>query len=258
MDKFVLLTFDLEEFSLPIDYGKKIKTERMLRVSHRGCKPMERLLKDFNIKATFFTTGYFARNFPRIVRKFAKDGHEIALHAVNFYNLDSLKREKKALETTSKSRIIGIRTHKLGLPLFNILRKIGIKYDSSLHPTYVPGRYNNLGYTRKPFKEDGILEISISVTLLRLPFSFIWFRNLGLNYAKICTLLTLRDQNFVNLYFHPWEFVNLKSFDLPFYVTKNTGKKMDKMLREYIEWCLKKGFKFSTMSGHIKMLNRYL
>jgi hypothetical protein len=201
-------------------------------VSYEGCEEVMKLLEGFNIRATFFITKNFAQKFPDLIRELSKKGHEIALHAINFYNFESLVKENELLEKTSGNRVIGIRTHKLQLHLFENLRKIGIKYDSSLHPTYVPGRYNNLVCPRKPFIVNGILEVPISVTpLLRLPFSFVWFRNFGLNYAKICTLITLKGQLFINLYFHTWEFVNLKSFDLPFYVTRNTGNVISKLLK---------------------------
>jgi hypothetical protein len=258
MTKFILLTFDLEEFSLPIDFGKEIGGEEIFQVSREGCEEIRKILGSFNIKVTFFVTKSFALNSPQLLRELTKEGHEIALHAMNFYNFKSLAKEKKILENISKNRVIAVRTHKLRLPSFNILRRVGFKCDNSLHPTYVPGRYNNLVCPRKPFIANGILEVPTSVTpLLRLPFSFVWFRNFGLNYAKICTLITLKGQLFINLYFHTWEFVDLKSFDLPFYVTKNTGKVMSKLLKKYIEWCLHKNFKFDSLQNCIKSINLF-
>jgi hypothetical protein len=255
MIKFNSLTFDLEEFSLPIDYGKKVGIEEMFQVSYEGSEELRKLLERFDIKVTFFVTRNFAQKFPDLIRGLSKKGHEIALHAINFYNSRSLLKEKEFLEKISRSKVIGIRTHKLQLPLFDSLRKIGIKYDSSLHPTYVPGRYNNLTHPRKPFFVDGVLEIPISVVpLLRLPFSFVWFRNFGLRYVKTCTLLAFKGQHFMSLYFHSWEFRDLKSFDLPFYIKKNTGKKMGKLLKEYIKWCLQKNFKFSPLRDCIKVV----
>lgn len=254
MSKFISLTFDLEEFSLPADYGKEIKVKKMFQVSYEGCKEIRKLLDKFNIKVTFFVTKNFASKFQRLVREFVKKEHEIALHSVNFCNFELLKREKKLLEKVSRSKIVGFRTHKLRLPLFNNLKKIGIKYDSSLHPTYVPGRYNNLTCPRSPFVINDILEIPISVIpLLKFPFSFIWFRNFGLNYGKVCTLLALKGQRFINLYFHAWDFADLKSFDLPFYIVNNTGKAMSKLLEKYIEWCLNNNFEFIPLQDCVRL-----
>ncbi len=250
--KFIILTFDLEEFSLPLDFGIKIESKKMLQLSYEGCKRLEKTLKEFDIKVTFFVTVKFASKFPQLIRKLAKEKHEIALHAIK-YNLKSLLKEKKILENISRTKILGVRAHKLRLPSFSTLKKVGIKYDSSLHPTYLPKRYNNLAYPRKPFVINGVLEIPISVTpFLRLPFSFVWFRDFGLNYAKICTFIALKEQHFANLYFHPWEFINLRDYDLPFYVKMKTGVEMKKMLEKYLKWCISKGFKFTTIKNYIQ------
>lgn len=255
MKKFISLTFDLEEFSLPIDYGKKIRTDKMLMVSYKGCMKLKKLLNKFDIKTTLFTTKLFALNFPRLIRKFAKEGHEVGLHS-DAHEFKVLAEEKKVLETVCENKIIGFRTHKLKIPNFNILRKLGIKYDTSIHPTYVPGRYNNLAYPKKPFVTNQVLEIPISVTpFLRLPLSFVWSRNLGLRYMKLCTFLIFKEQRFINLYFHPWEFVNLNSFNLPFYVTRNTGSRMNKLLEKYIEWCLSKDMFFCPLVTALAKLN---
>jgi peptidoglycan/xylan/chitin deacetylase (PgdA/CDA1 family) len=258
MNKFISLTFDLEEFLLPTDFGKEIESKKMFQVSRKGSEEIKKILRNFNVKATLFVTENFALNFPQVVREFAKEGHEIALHAMNFWDLKLLAKEKKTIESICKNKVVEIRTHKLRLPSFAILKRIGFKYDNSLHPTYVPGRYNNLACPRKPVIINDILEVPTSVTpFLRLPFSFVWFRNFGLSYAKICTLLALKGQPFVNLYFHAWEFVDLKSFDLPFYVTKNTGKVMSKLLEKYIGWCLHKNLKFDSLQNCIKSINLF-
>lgn len=138
---------------------------------------------------------------------------------------------------------------------FDILKKTGLKYDSSLHPTYVPGRYNKFTFSRSIEFENGIFEVPISVTpIIRLPFSWIWLRNLGLRYAKICTKLSLLDQNFINIYFHPWEFENIEKFDIPTYIKNKTGKPMIELLKNYIEWCLEQDFSFNTIR---EFLNQY-
>ena len=247
MKRIISLTFDLEEFSLPLDYGKEIGTDEMLMISYKGCKELRKLLDKFNIKVTLFTSKVFARTFPHLIKKFSKEGHEIALHS-DTCNFRTLLGEKKFLENVSKNKILGFRMHKLTLPDFKTLRKIGIKYDTSLHPTYVPERYNNLRYSLKPFMTNHISEIPISVTpFLRLPISFVWSRNFGINYMKLCTFLIFKKQNFINLYFHPWEFVKLDSFGLPFYITRNTGRKMSRLLGDYIKWCLSKNMQFCPL-----------
>ena len=53
----------------------------------------------------------------------------------------------------------------------------------------------------------------------------------------------------VNVYFHPWEFIDLNCAEfngkLPFLVRHNSGKRMRDKLRSYILWCKKKKYCFS-------------
>jgi peptidoglycan/xylan/chitin deacetylase (PgdA/CDA1 family) len=225
MVKFVSLTFELEEFSASLDFGKEIEEEEMFRITQKRAEEIGKLLENLKIKASFFVTENVALNLFEIVKRLEKRGHEIGLHGIAINNLKELAREKEAVKNASRSEIIGHRAHKFRKPSLKILRKIGIRYDSSIHPTYVPGRYNNLFAPRKSYANE-ILKISLSVApLLRLPFSFVWFRNLGLKYVKFCTSLASKGQDLINIYLHTWEFTDISNFDLPFYLTRNTGKK---------------------------------
>ena len=142
--------------------------------------------------------------------------------------------------------------------LFSVIDKF-IEYFNNRHKTSYNKRdvtnwefYHDWNISEQEFFElfykayDNIMEIPISVTpFLRLPLSWLWFRNLGLNYAKICTILN--NQPFTNIYFHPWEFQDIKKYNIPLIIKRNTGNKMKKMLKEYLRWCLSKNFNFVTM-----------
>jgi peptidoglycan/xylan/chitin deacetylase (PgdA/CDA1 family) len=252
--KFVCLTFDIEEFVPLLEFGKEINPSEMFEVGYYGCKELLKLLSRFNISSTFFITKNFALRFPEIVKKIAKRKNEIGLHTFA-KNYKMIAKEKEILEKISGRKVNGIRFHHF-LPssfLINFLKcedKKEIRYDSSLSPTYVPGRYNNLLSTRNPKIINGIVEIPISVVpLFRLPFSFVWFRILGIDYAKLCTYISIKKSNFLILYFHNWEFFDLSGFDLPFYIKNRTGKFMEKLMEEYIEWCLSKNFQFISITA---------
>lgn len=266
--KTLLLTFDVEEFSLPrvlynINLGKK-----ELEISYEGLNNILKILDRNNIKATFFTTAVFAKKYRKLIKTIAKK-HEIALHALDhtddyskFSEEETYKRLKKAKQIIEK--IINKKIYGFRAPLFkkvspDILKKLNIKYDSSLLPTYIPlsptytlGRFENLFKKRGISFENGITEVPLSVTpILRLPLIWIIFRNMPYFYTKLCTNLSLINNNFINLVFHPWEFVDLNKLNIPKLMKRNTGEKLINKLDKYLKWVNKKQIKSSTIKEYL-------
>lgn len=261
--KTLFLTFDLEEFDLPIDYNTSINENDMYRISYDGAEKILSLLHQYNVCSTFFVTAKFGERYPELIKRLSESGHEIALHGYqhshDYQKMDQkdayeyLKRAKQILEEISGKEILGFRAPRMMLSSYDILEKIGIRYDSSLHPTYVPGRYNNISKPRKIFINNGVKVVPISVTpVFRLPFSWIWFRNFGLTYSKICTKLSLSDLDFINIYFHPWEFAEIKNYQIPALIKRNTGEILNELLKKYLQWCFLKGITSTTISNYIK------
>jgi hypothetical protein len=58
----VLLSFDIEEFDMPFEYGKEISFDEQIRISTEGCHTILDLLSKHGLKATFFSTVIFAQN----------------------------------------------------------------------------------------------------------------------------------------------------------------------------------------------------
>ena len=132
-------------------------------------------------------------------------------------------------------------------PDYNILEKIGIIYDSSLHPTYIPGRYNHFFLKMEIFSKDGVKIIPLSVSpILRLPLFWLAFRNLPLFYSKY---ITNRNKKYACLVFHSWEFVNIKNIDLPLLIKRNTGERLIRKLQKYINNY--KRYKFNIISSYL-------
>lgn len=258
--KYLLLSFDIEEFDLPFEFNIRIDKEKMFKISYDGTLRILKILEKNKIKVTFFVTAVFAKKYPKLIKKISKE-HEIALHGYehkdNYNFMDEeevykrLKKAKEILEKISGKKITGFRAPKLNPPKYEILKKIGMKYDSSLNPICIPGRYNNFFKSRKPFVKDGIKVIPLSATpICRLPLFWVCFRNFGLGYDKICTKLCLLDQNFVSLVFHPWEFMDLKNLNLPKLIKRNTGNKMEIMLDSYLKFCNRIGLKSINMKDY--------
>ena len=56
----ILLSFDIEEFDLPTEYGLAISWEEQLRVSREGSGHILNVLARHGVRATFFCTARFA------------------------------------------------------------------------------------------------------------------------------------------------------------------------------------------------------
>lgn len=255
--KYFCLSFDLEEFDIPLEFNTYINKEDMLNISLEGTKNILSLIEKYKIKSTFFVTTDFYRRYPDLIKNISKI-HEIASHGEHNkdYNkmkdneiIESIKQNKLLLENGIKRKITGFRAPRMLILKHSILRKANIKYDASLHPTYVPGRYNHLFRSRKISRKEGVMVIPTSVSpFTRTPMTWLWFRNLGLKYAKICTNLCFLTDSYVNIYFHPWEFVSLTNWKIPTIIKRNTGKIIYNKLDKYISWLIRKRVNFITLN----------
>lgn len=261
--KTLSLACDFEEFNLPLDFGKNISENLMLEKAYEGIQRLLKLVKDHQIKMTFFATQKIAEAYSDLLKQLVAEGHEIGLHGcIDYKNnrdieqtIDQIRYIKEEIEKNTKTKIYGFKNHKLVLLPSDIIRKAGFAYDNSCHPTYVPGRYCNFLKSRKINFKDDIINVPISVTpILRLPFSWIWFRNLGLNYAKFCTSWAFLAGDYVNIYFHSWDFADIDgktNFNLPYSLTYNTGRKVLNILDNYLKWCNKNNYKLETIHNYL-------
>ena len=206
-----------------------------------GSEKILDFLKKNNIKSTMFFTGFFAENSGDLINKCLGQGHEIALHGYKHSddhrkreNIGKISQAKEILEKKTGKEIKGFRSPKMRKLDPLVLKELGFCYDSSSHPTIYPGNFGIL--QRREITKSEIIQIPVSVTpYLRLPFSWFWFKNLGLNYAKLCTKMCMKDP-YVMIYFHPWDF----------------EKKLVEKLQKYVDWCKSKGFDFQTIKGFLR------
>ena len=260
--KPLLLTFDVEEFDYLHHYHEKPLNADLYGVSKEGTKKIMQLLEKHRVRATFFVTAKFALQYPEIIKELSKK-HEIALHGYSHdHHYESMEEKmvfkylseaKKILEKITKKKILGFRSPRMGAASYPSLKKIDIKYDSSLHPTYIPGYYNHFTEPRSCFTMDGVKVVPVSVTpIARLPIAWLWFRNLPLLYTKFCMWRALRGTGFINTYFHPCEFVSLKKYKLPWYFKRNTGDKVLRKLEKLIVWAKKKNYMYMSINDFLQ------
>jgi hypothetical protein len=111
-----------------------------------------------------------------------------------------------------------------------------------MNPTYLPGRYNNLGRPRLAYRSAGLLNIPVSVTpLIRFPLFWLSFKNLPLWLYKLLSAWTLADDRALNLYFHPWEFAAIEHYRLPRYIRQPCGDPLLQRLEQYLQWLKYRG-----------------
>lgn len=254
----VLLSFDIEEFDMPFEYGKEITFEDQIAISRAGTIAILDLLDQYQAKATFFCTVTFAENIADLIKRIIESGHELASHG--YYHSDfkpeHLLQSKLKLQELSGVEITGYRMARMMPVDEKEVQKAGYIYNTSINPTYLPGRYNNFNISRTFFKKDQVLQIPASVSpLIRFPLFWLSFHNLPLSIYKFLASWTYKKDGYLNIYFHPWEFTDLddvERFGFPGYVRKNTGIKMIKRMEQLIAWMKTKGYPFGTFQDFIR------
>jgi len=247
----ILLSFDIEEFDMPFEYGKTLEFGDQIAISTEGTITILDLLKETGIKATFFCTAIYARSRRDIIMRIVEEGHELASHGYfhSEFIPEHLASSKNVLETISDSPVKGYRMARMMPVDENEIFKAGYKYNSSINPTWLPGRYNNFSKPRKWFWQDGVLQIPASVSpVVRFPLFWLSFHNLPMFMLKWLSEITHRKDGYLNLYFHPWEFTDLhkpEKYGFPDFVTRNTGEDFTERIREFINWALQKGYRFT-------------
>ena len=255
-----IFTVDVEEYyhaenilsSLPEDKIKSLPDR--LKV---GLNKLLDLLEKSNSKATFFVLGGVAEKNRDLIKRISNSGHEIASHGYEHMPLykhttatfeEDLSKSIKILSDITGQKIIGYRSTSFSFPekiecFFDVLRKYGLVYDSSLSLSLFRGRYrkfmDRLSYCEK---HTEILEFPpsfISFGPVRFPLGGGYFRA----YPYWLTVRGLRAIYYERkmpplFYIHPWELdAGQPRFKIPYlrafrhYCNLNrTEKKLQKLL----------------------------
>lgn len=215
--------FQVGAFNRLIQRGKWHRFET--RVDAGTTRTLE-LLREFDVKATFFVLGWIAEEMPELVRRISAEGHEVA--SKGFYHRsinqmapeefrDDLARSREVIERASGRPVHGYRVADLwfaesDLWALDVLAKEGYLYDSSIAPI---GRL----YRRQPWRRFlhthaaescPIWEVPISGTSflgLSLPIAGgNWFRQLPESFIRrqVARWARTYDAPLV-MYFHTWE-----------------------------------------------------
>lgn len=257
-----ILTVDVEDYYMDTDISTWHNYED--RIVPNTIRILD-LLKKYDVKATFFVLGYVAETHPELVSAIYKDGHEIGTHGYRHKPITAqtpeefesdLIRSIASLEKITGERVYGHRACQFSITKKNpwaidILKKAGLKYDSSVFPVKTP-LYGVPGAPLSPYpiSSDNIsspadgdfLEYPLSVfKWINLPFPVAggfylrffpyWFTNLAIK--------KINDKGRrAIVYIHPWEidpsFPYIKEFSWYHYYNLNkTFSRLEKLLNDF-------------------------
>ncbi len=227
----ISLTVDVEDYYHAANLAPVCPMNRWHFLPQRAVYSTFKTLDIFDAhsqKGTFFVLASLAKKHPEIVREIAKRGHEVASHgyAHKIAYLQQSKqffrdvdRSKKILEDISGNKVIGYRAPNFSITsknlyAYDLLKKAGYEYDSSLYPV-AHKRYGNIGRSIEPEireTEHGSLKIYPLATYpisnkIRIPIAGGAYWRLFPRFivSQLISSLNKKANYPLIFYFHPWE-----------------------------------------------------
>src|SRR3972149_1834381 len=147
------LTIDVEDYYMVSAFANRVKFEDWHKFEsriERNTHILLDLLDLYGVKATFFTLGWVAEHYPKLVREIHTRGHEVASHGYNHrlaYDLspkefrEDTKKSKSIIEDVIGKTVTGYRAAsysiiKRSLWVLDMLIDEGVTYDASILPIY--------------------------------------------------------------------------------------------------------------------------
>lgn len=221
------LTIDVEDYFQVSAFAPHIpRSEWALRECRveRNMDLILELLARRNIKATFFTLGWIAERYPRVIHAIVQEGHELASHGYGHERVTDqtpdafyadIHLAKVILEDLSGCVVNGYRAPSFSIGsaclwAFDSLAQAGYRYSSSIYPI----QHDHYGMPNAPrfvhAVGSGLLEVPL--TTLRVGHRNVpasgggYFRLLpyALSRWMLNRVNTTEGEPCV-FYFHPWE-----------------------------------------------------
>lgn len=192
--KLISYTLDLEH-----DYAGLAPSEEYEAFGHAGIRGrLPEIVRSYGLKLTVFATGKVLTEQKETVEFFQGLGAEIELHGHDhiMYRPDLVGELQKgigAYRDCFGRDPLGYRSPGgvISPLLLKSLAAEGIRYDSSIIPSYRRGMYKNLKSPLHPFRDSdaSILELPISVVpRVRVPIATSYIRLFGLStFKSLCT-----------------------------------------------------------------------
>ena len=258
-----ILTFDIEEWFHILDHESTKDESSWDKFDYRIEKNMDRifqLLANNEQSATFFSLGWVAKKFPKIIKKIDGLGYEIGshsnLHALAFdqtrdeFKVD-LENSIKTIQDISGKKVKYYRAPGFSLNesnkwVFTELINQGIEIDCSIFPA---SRAHG-GFQNFPSKSPVIVSVS-GRNIKEFPINTISLLGKNLIFSgggyfrlipyPLIKFLTHRS-DYIMTYFHPRDF----DYDQPiindlskirkfksYYGLKNAFEKLEKLIKDF-------------------------
>jgi len=221
------LTVDVEDYfqvSALAPHIARSEWERIPCRVERNIDVVLQLLAESESQATFFTLGWIAERYPRLVARIVSEGHELASHGYGHQRAtdqslaefsQDIRRAKALLEDIAGVEVKGYRAPSFSVGAsnawaFDCIAEAGYRYSSSVYPI----RHDHYGMPDAPRfayrSRAGLLEIPVATARLLK-------RNLpagGGGYFRLLPYVVSRslirrvnqaERHPAVFYFHPWE-----------------------------------------------------
>jgi hypothetical protein len=256
MKRTICLTIDVEP-----DFGGLLAKD--LYCGMNDLRKLDRIVKKYNLKLTAFVTGKSLEDNPDILKQLKSMKCEIEQHSYSHQighhsKINDIKNGIKIHE-----KIVGNPPHGYRAPQGIITQKevlflesMGIKFDSSIFPSFFPGRYNRLNFPLLPYliKDSNIMEIPFGVVRkIRIPISLSYIQLLGLSTYKL--LFKLFGLPELLIYdFHTYELGKVSSYnELPglarfgYYRAQRLYDNPIDVLEKFVQYILSQGYESKYM-----------
>lgn len=239
---------------MPREHGVDFSLEQGMQVSVAGTDRILECLARNGVRATFFCTANFAESAPEVMGRIVAGGHETACHGVDHWRPapTDVRRSKEVVERVTGRPAYGYRQPRMFPVSDSEIARAGYRYNSSLNPAFIPGRYMHLRAPRTWFMKGGVMQIPASVTpLLRFPLFWLSLHNLPECLYHSMVRRVVRHDGYFVTYFHPWEFYELgdhPEFRLPYIIRNHSGRAMTGRLDRLIKMLKAMGQPFVTFN----------
>lgn len=221
------LTIDVEDYfqvsALASHFPKDVWNDTPCRVEKNVHRILE-MLHEHGAKGTFFTLGWIAERYPKLVRLIVMEGHELASHGYGHQRaseqtpdafLADIKLAKAVLEDIAGCLVKGYRAPSFSVGLSNpwahaCIEAAGYAYSSSVYPV----KHDHYGVPDAPRFSypagEALIEIPIT-TVRRLGRNWPvggggYFRLLPYSISAWgIDKVNQEDRKPAIFYFHPWE-----------------------------------------------------
>jgi polysaccharide deacetylase family protein (PEP-CTERM system associated) len=222
------MTVDVEDYFQVSAFESTVDRDQWENFEQRVDRNTRNILELFarhDVKATFFTLGWVAEQFPELVRDIAAAGHEVASHGWQHTRVNTqqpedfrndIRRTRALLQDISGQPVLGYRaaSYSIGRSeawAWDELAEAGYSYSSSI----VPISHDLYGIPDAPrFAFDTAQGRLLEIPITTIPFAGRnincggggWFRLFPYSFSR----WALRKVNASDVepgifYFHPWE-----------------------------------------------------